>query len=658
MQDYELKALLDTQLNNAINGYITQEDDDLPDALDYYYARPFGNEEYGHSTVVTREVFEAVEWALPDLVRVFVGGEQVVEFDPVSQQDEAQAQEETDTVNHIFLRKNNGFLIVYDWLKDALLQRNGYVKVYWDEFDEVKTEVIEGLSDFDLVQLEEQDDIEIVEHTETSLMQMDDFGMVQEVTTHDVKIKITNRVGKIQIDNCPPEEIRIARNARSISPDEADFVAHKSIKTVSKLIDMGFDPEIVKTIPKDQRNESDLDHYRSITDYSEEDLHTETDDTMKEVELNECYVWVDYDGDGEAEYRQIFMAGNHILSNEEIDYCPIEALTPVRMPHKHIGMSQADKVMDIQLIKSTLLRQMLDNLYLTNNPQKEVVEDLVEMDDLLTSEPGGVVRVEEAGAVREMTVPFTAGESGPMLDLLDNMKEMRTGVSRHATGMDADVLAQSTKGAFMGALDKANAPMELMARLFAETGFKNLFKKIHFLLRKHQEEPMEIKLSGKWKKVNPSEWVERDDLNVSVGLGTASKDSVIQRLMAVIQEQKDNMLNGSPLVTHKNMYNAYEKLLEAADMRGEFFTNPETLQPKQPQPDPNQIMMQMQKQMLEMQEQTKRMKIDSDARLKQMELMLKGRKQEHDEDMDKAHEGLERAKVELQYDEEVPGSIV
>lgn len=659
MTEDELKRIIDHLAHNAVNAY---DNDEQGDALDYYYGRPYGNEEFGRSQVTTLEVMEAIEWSLPGLIRVFVGGDRVCTFDPVGPEDEEAAEQESDLINHVFTKENNGFLVMYDWLKDALLQRNGYVKVYWNEEEEIKTEIYEGLLDIQLAAFDDLDDVELVEHTQREDLEQVMGPMGPEtvpVTYHDVKIKRKEEKKKIVIENIPTEEIKVAKNSRSIILDQCDYVSHETTMKATDLLEMGVDPSIIEQLSGNESEEYDLDYERSIDqDQAYDDEDNVLDKSMRDIKVKECYLWIDFDGDDRAEYRKVLKSGNFILINEEIDYCPIVSLTPVRMPHKHQGMSKADQVMPIQLIKSTLLRQMLDNLYLTNNPEKEVDENNVNIDDLLSSTPGGIKRVTQMGSIREITVPFTAGASMPMMELLDTMMQKRSGIAYNTMAMDADVLAQSTKGAFMGAMEKGNEQMELMARLFAETGVKDLFKKIHHLLRKHQDVPKTVKLRGKWTNINPQEWRERTDLTISVGLGTASKDSLIQRLMAVAAKQLEALQLGLPVATPQNYYKTLDKLADAVDLGDGYFTDPSTIPPKQPQPDPNAALLQVQQAMTQMQEETKRSKQQSDMQVKQMELAMKAQEQAHKEFMDKMKEATARAELELKYDINVPGSAV
>lgn len=615
----EVVRILKSQISNAISGYNSTLESDQSDALDYYHGKKYGNEQEGRSQIVTREVLETVEWMMPSLLRVFTSN-RYVQFDPVGPEDEEQCEQETDYVNHVITKDNNAFLIFHDWFKDALLLKNAYVKIWREKVSKVETETYTDLTDEQMGLLLNEDNVEPIEHDERQvILGMDDQGPVI-ATLHDVKIRRTVQKGIDRVMAVPNEEILVGNDARSVCLDDANFVAHRQEKTVSSLLEMGFDPDIIKSIPRgEDYNNGELENSR-FTYSNERDDDDEIDESMRLVTVYECYIRMDYDGDGIAELRKIVMAGNKILENEEAPFIPIEALSSLPMPHKHIGLSQADIVMDLQLIKSTLWRQILDNLYLTNNPEKEVVDGQVNIADLLESVPGGIKRVKAPGSIREIVVPFTAGASIPVLEMLDGMKEGRTGVSRHTMGLDADTLAQATKGAFMGALEQANQRIETVARVFAETGVKGLFRKLHAQIIMHQDKPRVVKMRGKYVTVNPSEWRERTDMTVMVGLGTGNKGELVQKLMMIAEKQEQHLLNGSPMVSLKNLYNTYARIIDASDLKDvePFFTNPDQIQqqPKEAPPDPNMMALQMQKEIeqgkLQLQLETKQAELRQD----------------------------------------------
>ncbi len=389
-------------------------------------------------------------------------------------------------------------------------------------------------------------------------------------------------------------------------------------------------------LPSRSDNENTLVNARASDADNDRDFNEEADDSMREVEVYECYIRMDFDGDGIAELRKITISGNEVLENEECDFIPFAVLSPLPMPHKHIGLGYADLVMPLQDIKTVLIQQILTNLYLVNSPEREVVESLVNIDDLLTSKSGSIKRVKQPNVIRDLTVPFTAGQSLPMLDVIDGMIEGRVGRTQP---LDPNVLAQSTAGAFAMGTEQDNQLSEKLARTFAETGFKDMFKMIHELVIKNYDKESMVKLRGEYVQVNPTEWKKRYNLSIVVGIGTGNKDKELGQLMAISQDQKEHLLNGSPLVTMQNAYNTYADIIDISGLKdaSKYYTDPSSPEAQQaaqakaqqpPPTDPNMIMIQANKAIEDQKAQLIQQKQEADAQFKQQEQQIKVRELE------------------------------
>jgi hypothetical protein len=346
---------------------------------------------------------------------------------------------------------------------------------------------------------------------------------------------------------------------------------------------MGFDKDEVYSLP--QFNSLDFTEER-IARYSpgEEPFEQESlDESMQEVEVYECYIYVDSDDDGLAELRQIYYSNQQILTradgtkaNIPVDYVPFHVICPFPIPHKFFGQSMADRTMDLQLIKSTLVRQALDNLYLSNNARVGAIEGQVNLDDLLNVTPGGVVRMKSAGAITPMVVPNIADSAFPMLGYFDNVQQKRTGVSDAQQGLDPNVLQNVTAAAVAATMGAAQGKLELIARLFAETGVKSLFKGILHLLCKYQDQPRLIRMRGKFVPIDPREWANQYDVTISVGLGTGTKQEQMAMLQMVLAKQ-EQILQGygpaNPLVSVGQYRATLGRFIEAAGFKDstEFF---------------------------------------------------------------------------------------
>ncbi len=667
MDESTLKAIVSNEVRRAVGyvgGTIAIEREK---SLNYYYGRPFGNEIEGRSQVVSTDVADVIESVMPSIVKIFTAGDDVVKFEPQGPEDEEAAQQATDYCNWIFNRDNDGFLILYDWIKDALLQKMGAVKAWWDEREDVTEETYQGLTDLELQQLLQDPEVEPIEHTAYP----DPLAAYQPQAAaegpspplapgqppaeplpvamlHDVKVKRTSKLGSVKIVAIPPEEFIVSPGARDRT--DARLMGHRKRTTRTRLKEEGYDPKIVDDIPTsddtDLRSEA-LSRRKDEDGLGSDAYGDSLDKTSEWVWVTECYIRVDYDGDGKAELRKVTIAGpgetSSVLDNEPVEDSPFYFLCPIRIPHKLIGRSLADLVMDIQLIKSTLQRQLLDNMYLVNAPQTVIIEGQVNLDDLLTRRPGGVVRAKSQGAVEPLVTQPMLAPALQAIEYIDSIRETRTGVTRYNQGLEADSLNKTATGVNR-IFSAAQERIEMIARVFAETGVKDLFRGILRLVSKHQQKSRIIRLRNNWTPMDPREWNTNMDMSVSVGLGTGNKDQMLAHIMAIMQLQEKMVAAGGmgSLVTPVNIYNAAADVVKNSGLKSEdrYFSDPKKAPPQEPKPDPemqkvqaqiqgdqakaqSDLMLQREKQQSEM--QLKREQMMLDFQLKQEELQIKAR---------------------------------
>ena len=618
MNENSLKALLEVEIDGAIGYLQTETTEQRTRALEYYLRYPYGNEVEGRSQIVTGEVAEVIDGALPQLIRIFTASDDVVRFEPVGPGDEAKAKQATDYANWVFYKDNRGFAIMHDWFKDALLEKVGVVKAYWDDSYSVIKETYQNLSDDELVMLMADQTQEIIAQETISTAVLDPAGnpivgmdgMPMMNTTHNVQVKKKNKVGQVKIQNIPPEEFLISKHARTI--EDSPFTAHRRLIPRTDLVAMGFDWEMVKTLPTYDDLSFSPERVARFSEGEQPSEQESYDPAMQDVEVYECYVRADMDNDGIAELLQVWYAGSKILEMTETDYIPFHAVCPIPVPHKFYGLSLADKSMDIQLQKSTITRQMLDNLYLTNNVRVGAIEGQVNLDDLTSVTPGGVVRMKNPNAVVPMAVQPVANQAFPMLEYLDQVQAKRTGVSDASQGLDPNILQNVTATAVAAFQNASSGKLELIARVFAETGVKSLFKGILHLLCKYQDKPRVIRMRGQYVPMDPREWSNQYDVTISVGLGTGNRQEQMA-MLAMILDKQERILQqfgpANPLVSVAQYRDTLGRMIEAAGFKDSatFFKpiTPEIDQqlsnppPQQQQPDPaiQAMMMQAQAQL-------------------------------------------------------------
>ena len=583
-KDTELLHLVESNIHDSLGFIESETSRERQQALEYYLREPYGNEVAGKSQIVTGEVAEVVDGALPQIMKVFTQSSRAVEFEPVNEGDGPIAEQMTAYANHIFYKDNNGFELMHDWFKDGLLQKVGVIKAYWDDNKDISIEKYDYLNEDELTMIMQDEEIEIVEQEE-----VEEFieqepqeitdpqtgeSIVMEVpplvnVIYNIKCRRTKDHSKVKIENVAPEEFLIDK--RAITIEDADFVAQRKLVTRSDLIAMGYDASIVESLAigdsLDYSPERIARYNRGERPFDNNDSD---DSAMQLVEYFECYVRTDLDGDGIAERHRICYAGNKVLMSEECDYVPFHSVCPIPIPHKFFGQSLADRAIDLQLIKSTVTRQMLDNLYLTNNYRIGAVEGQVNLDDLLTSTAGGVIRIKNPNALVPMTVQSSASQSFPMLEYLDSIQAKRSGVSDAQQGLDPNLLQNVTATAVSAMTSASQGKLELIARVFADTGVSTLFKGILQLVCKYQDKERIIKVNNSFIPMNPREWETQYNLTVNVGLGTGGKQEQLATMQMILAKQeeviKEYGLN-NPLVNIKQYRDTLAKFVNMAGFK-------------------------------------------------------------------------------------------
>lgn len=664
MQEDQLRAITDGEMRAAVGYWSGKLAMQRQKAMMYYLGKATGDlsppEVEGRSSVVSPDVRNTIESMMPQLMVKFAGGENVVEFQATKPGQEKMAEQATDYINHLYHVTNNGELISCSWMKDALLSKNGIVKVWWDDRSEETREEYKGLSEVELAMIADDDELEIIEQKSypdeedaeqrrealqqmapqlQQAMQAAQAGnpqaqqAVQQIQQQmqgiqaqppamlwDIACKRSKGGGKVRVENVPPEEFLISRKAKSIK--DSPFVGHRVQRTMSDLQSMGY-KNIDQISGDDSATAMNMERIERLSfddelAYVNVDQPNTLDDSQKLVWVTECYVRVDFDGDGISELRKVVRAGNQILENEIVDCVPFVSITPVPMPHKFFGLSIADLAMEGQRINTALLRGVLDNTYLQINGRYFAVENQVNLDDLLTSRPGGVVRIKQAGAAGRLDQGAGDSQLGMgMLEFMKGFQEDSTGWSRQSQGNDPAAMMGETATKANIVNNRADMRLDLIARNFAE-GFRELFRLMLKLASQYQSKEDVIRLRGEWVKVNPREWRNGFDMTLNVGLGTGNKDQQVAHLNMLVQMQMGSLQLGT--ATPKNVYEAQAEMVKALGFKSaaKFLTDPEQ-NPPQPQPDPEQAKIQGQMQIEQMKAQ---IKAQTDSQAKQAEIAL------------------------------------
>ena len=626
----KLLALISQEITNSLGFYSSDLAKQREDALKYYLGEPLGNEVEGRSSVVSQDLLEVVESMLPSLMRMFTQSDKMVNFEPQNAEDVPYAEQITDYCNFIFNRDNDGFSILHSMFKTALLQKNGFCKVYWKTSKQQKRETYKHLDETQYQALLIDDEVEIIN---TEVIEEEDLQLF-----YDVELRRSKEYGRCQIDAVPPEEILVSSRAKSLK--DCDFIAHRVTKTVSELVDMGFNRKDVENLPS---AEEEVFNTEAVVRRSYDDATTDLeaqmiDPSMRVKQITECYMRADVDGDGIAELRKIIVGGSGynnyiILENEEINTLPFAMCVAIPMPFRFFGLSMYDLLADVQNMSTAITRQTLDNMYLQNNARTMVVDGQANLDDILTNRVGGIVRVKSPNAVTPIQAPNFLNEGLAMMQKIDQLKEKRSGVPNQLMGLNPDTINKShtTAQSVNQMMNSSTQRIELIARSFAD-GVKDIFKNILAVICEYQDQERIVKLRGQFVPMNPREWTDHYDCTVQVGLGTGNQDQRLQVLQQVLNVQEKMIsMGGMGMVTPQTIYNTIEAYLQNSGYKDatQFFNNPSQQPPPQPQeqkPDPalqvaqQDIELRRQKAMADMDFKNRKLEADNVVKMQKLNL--------------------------------------
>lgn len=731
-------AKLTSERARAMNYYNGDVSADLPSIAD-------------RSRAVSYDVSDTVEGLMPSLMDIFASGDEVVKFTPASAEDEDAAAQETAYINHVYSEKNPGFINTYSFVKDALLSKNGILKIWWEvKTDEERETVYDQTEDAYAVALADET-LEIIEHTVhppkppemlspsspggAGMMAEGGFplppglpgeaggpGLMPPMSpdigagpyaggpmpagpeagpslppeppmpaglppegmlppeavppgpapmpelpqagappvpmpslagtpgplpgqvepggygpTHDFTTVRSRTYGCCRIEPVPPEEFGVGRNAKLGQP--LDYCYHEVLRTQASLLKAGFDEEQIEGLPSAARSSNSEVTARDTVDDASGGGLNDLNRANRLISITEHYCILDYEQDGKPALYRVTTGGEGASESvvlkregkadiERVDFPPFAVITPIIVTHRFFGKSVADLVIDIMRIKTSLTRSLLDNAYLANNQRLEIAESHAHpktLDDVLDNRIGGIIRTKQPGGI----VPIPNQEIGsfvfPMIEYLDATREWRTGVTRQGQGLDPDALKNIGEQAVLKAQSAAYEKTKLIARIFAETGFKEAFWKIHATVRKHETNQPTVRLLGDWVTVDPKQWRKRDDMTVSVG-GGGSKVEQLAFWGQVVVSQNEALDKGSGLCTPEQVYNSLKKLMELGGEKAveRYWTNPAEAPPQEPEPSPEELkvqaQMQLEQQKAQLNAQTEQAKMQAQQQMDQAKM--------------------------------------
>ncbi len=565
----EIASIVQDAMQSAVDFVESEISDERIKAQRYYDGESDIGYEDGRSKCVATKVRDVVRATKPSIMRVFLSTAKPVEYVPKGQEDVAMAEQATDFMHHEFQRLN-GYRVLNDAIHDALVKKQGIVKCYFKTYSKAKIYTETDLSEDDLNFLLADPEVRLLEQNMEMRMTANEFGVEVEAPVFSVKISHGGMKGQLCLESVPPEEFFINRDARTI--EDSYIVAHRTEMRAGDLVEMGFDPEEVFNLDS-------LDSGSEITetevlarqgyneDFSDQDG---ADPAMKNVTVTEAYMRMDVDGTGVPVLHKFLLGGTkyELLDYEPCDEVPLVKLEVDPEPHSFYGRSLAELIWDDQDASTAILRGVLDNVALSNSPRLGFIEGAVDVSDLMNGEIGGLVRMRQAGAIQDLSVPFTAGQTLSALTYMDKLVEQKTGVTQNIA-LNPDALQSTTKAAVTASVEAAAGQIEVMVRNLAD-GMRDLFGLMLRLSHKNMDEERMMRLNGMFVPVNPKVWDLHMDITVNVGLGTGREDERVAALQQALQLQTQVYQNYGPqngLVSLTNIRNTLTDMMATAGVR-------------------------------------------------------------------------------------------
>lgn len=651
MTEKEIESIAREAVTDAVDFVESEIAEDRIKAQRYFDGEVDIGFEDGRSKVVATKVRDTVRAIKPSLMRVFLSTDKPVEYVPRGPEDVQAAEQATEYMHYVF-NEQNGYRVLNDVFHDAMVKKVGIAKVYWDTYQEQETFEFHDINEMEYRAIT-SDDVEILEETKTMSIEIDQMGMQVEAPRYDLTVAKYHDKGKMCVESVPPEEFFVDRNAKCL--DSSYVVAHRTEMRVGELVQMGFDYEEVEGLSGLQNSDtfSEVEDYERRgydQDASEEDVQ---DPSMKIVAITEAYMKIDVDGTGVPTLQKVLLGGSNykLLSVERASFIPFAAFEVDPEPHTFYGRSVADLIINDQDAATAMLRGVLDNVALTNNPRLEVLDGAANMDDVLNNEIGGIIRVKQNGAVQPQVIPFVAGQTLTALQYFDMEIEGKTGVTKASTGLSPDALQSTTAAAVNATVAAQAGQIEVMARNLAEGGMRQMFRLMLKVMVENVDEQQMMRIAGAdYVPVDPRSWNLMMDVTVNVGLGTGQEDQKRAALMQAFQVQSQIIQTYGPangLVSLTQVRNTLADVLAMSGLRNStrYFMpmNPQTeqqlmaqqqQQQQQPQPDPQaQAYLQAEMAKVQAKAQTDMAKLQSQQQHDMAKMQLEMQKAMADDDL-------------------------
>ena len=520
------------------------------------------------SDLVSTDVADTIEWALPSLMKVFTGSDEVITIAGVTEEDDTKAETMQELLVYQLQRQNKFFPILYNWMKDALITGMGIVKCYWERTEGFTTE--QAVLNNESLQALIETGVNV-----TDIQGPDAFG--DFTVTYQSPYYVKNAP---KIENILISEFIYSPDAKSL--EEANFVAHKRKVTMSYLREREAQGVYanIDAIKPDSGYSVVTDPVQDVIGDNYNDIIGDEQQARQEVTIYECYTKIDVNNDGILEDMIITICGDTIIRMEQnyMGRHPFFAISPTKDPHRiWVKRSYAELIGELQDLKVALTRQIMQNVALTNDPKMLLDETAINIDDFVQGRK--VIRMKAGHSLHEVAMPMNISPLSPQtftfLEWIEGQKENRTGITRYNQGLDANSLNKTATG-ISAILGQSSQRLELVARMFAETGLYELFRFMVSLNQKFIDQQTVIRLTNKEMKITPEDLDGSFDLIVNAGISISTKESTIMATQTLLTAIMQANAAGYMISTPENVYNLFKKWIESIGFKnyGDYITDP------------------------------------------------------------------------------------
>lgn len=525
------------------------------------------------SDLVSTDVADTIEWALPSLMKVFTGSDEVITIAGVTEEDDTKAETMQELLVYQLQRQNNFFTVLYNWMKDSLIVGMGIIKCYWERTEGYTTET--AVLNNEALQALTQTGVTIEDIQGPD--QFGDFSVTYQLPYY--------RKNAPKLENILVSEFLYSPDAKSL--EEANFVAHKRKVTMSYLREreaQGVYANIDDVRVNGNYNGMNVDQVEQVIGDNYVDINKDEQTARQEVVIYECYTKIDINNDGILEDMIITICGDTIIRMEQnyMGRHPFFAISPTKDPHRiWVKRSYAELIGELQDLKVALTRQIMQNVALTNDPKMLLDESAINIDDFVQGRK--VIRMKAGHSMNEVAMPMNITPLAPQtfqfLEWIEGQKENRTGITRYNQGLDANSLNKTATG-ISAILGQSAQRLELVARMFAETGLSELFRFMVSLNQKFIDQQTVIRLTNKELKISPEDLDGSFDLIVNAGISIATKESTIMATQTLLTALMQANAGGYMVSTPENIYNLFKKWIESIGFKnyGDYITDPNVTQ--------------------------------------------------------------------------------